>query len=40
VLPETHDTASLTYRGGAGIADQVRPFHRAPRLENLDVLGL
>jgi hypothetical protein len=40
VLAETHDTATLTYRGGAGIADHVRPFHRAARLALLDVLGL
>jgi hypothetical protein len=39
-LPDTHDTASLTYGGGARIADHVRPFHRAARLEKPEVIGL
>jgi hypothetical protein len=39
-LLDTHDTASLTYGGGARIANHVRPFHRAARLEKPEVLGL
>ena len=39
-LLDTHDTASLTYGGGARIADHVWPFHRAARLEKPEVLRL
>jgi hypothetical protein len=31
-LPDTHDTAAFAPDGGVGIADHVRPFHRAARL--------
>jgi hypothetical protein len=40
MLLDAHDTASLSSPGGAGIADHLRPFHRAARLAKPERLGL